>query len=71
MHRQYTDFEISNGKTIKPSNENIIEFVSNTLYSDEIIKKDMIKDSFKICGISKSLDGTEYEQFKWPVGICP
>ena len=71
IHTKYTNFEISNGNTINPSHENIIEFVYKTWYSDEIIKKNMIKDSFKICGFSNVLDRTEDDLFRWPVDICP
>ena len=36
-----------------------------------MLTSEMIKKSFKICGISNSLDGSEDNFFKWPKEINP
>ena len=71
MHRAYTEFQISNGNTKTPTHENIIEFVYNTWYKPDIIKEDIIRNSFKTCGISNNLDGSEDDLFNWPDDIEP
>ena len=71
IHRQYTEFKISNGNTKKPSQEKIIDFVHNTVYSDCIINEGMIKKSFKVCRISNNMDDIEDDLFNWPDEINP
>lgn len=46
--------------------EDIIRFIDEIWNNENIIKKDVIKNSFWYCGISQSLDGSEDEYFRWP-----
>lgn len=48
------------------TDENIINFINEIWNTDDIIRKDIIKNSFLYCGISQVLDGSEDEYFRWP-----
>lgn len=71
IHKKYTQFQIDNKNSKKPTRENIIDFIHDIWYEESIITKEMIINAFKICGISNSMDGSEDEMFKWPDDIIP
>lgn len=64
--KSYTDFEIKNVLTKKLIQEDIIDMIEKVWYNDNLIKSELIKKSFKICGISNKIDGPEDNEFKWP-----
>lgn len=64
--KSYTDLEIKNVLTKKLIQEDIIDMIEKVWYNDNLIKSELIKKSFKICGISNKIDGPEDNEFKSP-----
>ena len=71
MRKAYTEYEIKKGMQNKPSHEDLVSRLENVWYDPNLLTSEMIKKSFKICGISNSLDGSEDNFFKWPKEINP
>ncbi len=60
LKEKYINFCIeSGGENIKISRTNMIKFICDTWYSENIITKDMIRKSFKITGLTNKLDHSE------------
>ena len=62
---KYRNFQIKYKNTRKPSPEDMITWVSEAWWSNDIDDK-MIKYSFKKAGINLKLDGSEDNLFTWP-----
>ena len=71
MRKAYTENEIKKGMQNKPSHEDLVSILEKVWYDPNLLTSEMIKKSFKICGISNSLDGSEDNFFKWPKEINP
>ena len=59
LHHWDSHYRINHLNTIKPDYYEIIDANVNLWYDETKIKTDMIKNSFKITGISIKLDGSE------------
>ena len=64
IHNKYTQFQIKTLNCQKTTHNDIIEFVDDAWENSEIITKEIIIKSFKICGISNSMDSSEDHFFE-------
>ena len=55
MRKAYTEYEIKKGIQNKPTHEDLISILEKVWYDPNLLTSEMIKKSFKICGISNSL----------------
>ena len=60
IRERYINHCIKNNVTFSKVNKNdIINWISETWYSETIITKNVIINSFKVCGLSNKTDGSE------------
>ena len=59
IRNEYINFTINDKNEKKINRELILEWINKVWYSNEYIKKDNIINTFKACGISNNLNGSE------------
>ena len=65
LKEKYIRYCIDKGVVFsKVGKEDIINWVGDIWYSDKIINKELIKNSFKVCGLSNKIDGSEDDLIK-------
>ena len=62
---KFLEFQLKNKNSRPPSKEELLEFINDVWYDPMLITEEIIIKSFKICGISNNLDGSEDEMFHW------
>ncbi len=65
IKKKYRNFLIDTKNSKKPTPENLIQWVYESWYSNDI-SEDIIKQSFKKGGINLKFDGSEDLVFDWP-----
>ena len=71
LKQKYLDFQQKNIEQIFENkfylnDKNIIKFIYDIWADENIIKRQVIINSFLHCGISQLLDGSQDELFNWP-----
>ena len=65
LKEKYIRYCIDKGVVFsKVGKEDIINWVGDIWFSDKIINKELIKNSFKVCGLSNKIDGSEDDLIK-------
>ena len=65
IREKYINHCIKNNVTFSKVNKNdIINWICETWYNETIITKNVIINSFKVCGLSNKIDGSEYKLIK-------
>ena len=65
LKEKYIRYCIDKGVAFsKVGKEDIINWVGDIWFSDKIINKELIKNSFKVCGLSNKIDGSEDDLIK-------
>ena len=65
IRERYINHCIKNNVTFSKVNKNdIINWISETWYGETIITKNVIINSFKVCGLSNKTDGSEDKLIK-------
>ena len=72
LKQEYINFNLFKFNNEKAKHEDIINFVYKVWYSDNKITAEIIKNSFKVTGITEDFMQSKKKRiFKWPDSIVP